>query len=644
MSTAGPLSVLLVEDSEDDALLVVRELRRGGYDVDFERVEVGDAMAAALARRTWDVIIADYSLPGFDAPAAFEVLRAHGADIPFIIVSGTMGEETAVGAMKLGVHDYLLKGKLARLVPVVQREVREAKVRVLRRETEAALRASELRFRRLADSGIIGVTIVDGTGRVLEANDAFLDSVGYSREDLAAGRIDSTKLTPPEWANLNAAALERLRTHGAAKPWEKEYLRKDGGRTPVLVAAAALEGAQVISLSVDLSARKRLEEQLQRAQKMDAIGRLAGGVAHDFNNLMTVILSYAGSILSGTTPSDPLHADVDEMRKAAERAADLTRQLLAFSRQQMLQPRILDLNQVVSGMDRMLRRLLGEAIELSIRTASSVGKVLVDHGQVEQVIVNLVVNARDAMPKGGKVSIEIANVDLDAEYAAALLGVAPGQYVMMAVTDTGSGMDQATVARIFEPFFTTKDLGRGTGLGLSTVFGIVKQSGGHIWVYSEEGRGSTFKVYFPRSEGQVETTAAAASLKPGAIGRGSETVLLVEDDEQVRTVIGTILRRYGYQVIVAENGGEAFLVCEQNAGRIHLLLTDVVMPHMSGRELAERLRPLRPEMKVLYVSGYTEDSVVHHGVLDAGVAFVQKPFTPDLLIRKVRELLDEVAP
>jgi two-component system cell cycle sensor histidine kinase/response regulator CckA len=369
---------------------------------------------------------------------------------------------------------------------------------------------------------------------------------------------------------------------------------------------------------------------------MEAVGVLAGGIAHDFNNLLSVILCYGDLSRSKLEPNDPLREDLDEIGKAAKRAADLTRQLLMFSRQQVLEPKVLLLNDVLAGMEKMFQRILGADVDLVSLPAPSLGRVRVDPSSLEQVIMNLIVNARDAMPRGGKITLETGDVLLDEEYAKHHLGVTPGPYVMLAVTDTGRGIDKATQARIFEPFFTTKDKGKGTGLGLSTVFGIVKQSGGSIWLYSEPGRGTTFKVFFPCVDEPSDLVLAFDS--PLTL-RGSETILLVEDDDQVRAVTSGLLQRNGYQVIEARNAGEALLQSERQE-HIDLLLSDVVMPRMSGPELAKRLALTRPDMKVLCMSGYTDDSIVRHGVLEATMAFLQKPITMASLTAKVREVLD----
>jgi signal transduction histidine kinase/ActR/RegA family two-component response regulator len=389
------------------------------------------------------------------------------------------------------------------------------------------------------------------------------------------------------------------------------------------------------------AALRKAEAQLRHAQKMEAVGRLAGSIAHDFNNLLSVVISHSDLLLEDLKPVDPIRPDIESIRQAGERAATLTRQLLAFSRQQVLSPRIVDLNQAVQETEKMLRRLLGEDIQLVTRLDRGLFRVKVDPGQIDQVIMNLAINARDAMPRGGKLTIETQNVRLDQAYVAEHLGVTPGPYVMLAVSDTGVGMNQETQARIFEPFFTTKDVGKGTGLGLSTVFGIVNQSGGAVWVYSEPEKGATFKIYLPKAD---ETEVEAAETVAPATLHGIETILLVEDQDEVRQVARQALRRYGYHVIEAANAGEALLACEQHPRAIHLLLTDVVMPMMSGREIAERLLKIRPELKVLFMSGYTENAIVHHGILDSGIAYLQKPIVPETLARRVREVLDTPAP
>jgi signal transduction histidine kinase len=381
-----------------------------------------------------------------------------------------------------------------------------------------------------------------------------------------------------------------------------------------------------------------LQEQFHQSQKMEAIGQLAGGIAHDFNNLLTIIKGYSQLSLIELKENDPMREGIEEIKRAADRAADLTRQLLAFSRRQILEMKILDLNTVLRNLDKMLRRVIGEDIELVTLMADDLGRVKTDPGQIEQVIMNLAVNAKDAMPKGGKLTIETANVELDETYARSHVAVIPGRYAMLSVSDTGVGMTAEVKEQVFEPFFTTKEKGKGTGLGLSTVYGIVKQSGGNIWIYSEPGQGTTFKIYLLRVDEPLEELKEKAEVK--GIPRGSETILVVEDEEKVLKLTVQILRGQGYAVLEAPHGDDALLVCEQHEGPIHLMLTDVVMPNMSGLELAKRLKAFHPEMKVLYMSGYTDNAIVHHGVLEKGMNYIQKPFTIEGLARKVREVLD----
>jgi len=405
------------------------------------------------------------------------------------------------------------------------------------------------------------------------------------------------------------------------------------------MAAAWRKAVLLQDLERNLGELKRTQAQLLQAQKMEAVGRLAGGVAHDFNNLLTVIIGYANLLLKRLASDDPIRADLEQIRRATDQATALTRQLLAFSRKQVLQPKVLDLNAVVADMEKMLRRWIGEDINLVIVLSPEIGRVQADPGQIEQVIMNLVVNARDAMPAGGRLTIETANVNLDETYAREHIDAQPGRHVMLAVSDTGIGMDEETQSHLFEPFFTTKERGKGTGLGLSTVYGIVKQSGGSIYVYSEPGQGATFKVYLPRIDEVAETPRPFAV--PVELVQGSETILLVEDEDMVRDLAQRILLQSGYTVLEARDADEAIRLCEQQRAPIHLMMTDVVLPGgMSGPDLVKHLKTSRPEIRVLYVSGYTDNAIVYHGVLDPGVTFLQKPFTPDDLARKVRQVLD----
>ncbi len=484
-------------------------------------------------------------------------------------------------------------------------------------------------------------------GPITSWNGAAERLFGYSAAE-AIGQPLSL-IVPPDRLDEVRALLDRVASGERVDHLETVRRRKDG--TDVVVSASLAPildvSGKVVGSSVtvrDLTSQRKAEEalrsteeQLRHAQKMEAVGRLAGGIAHDFNNVLSVILSYGEMILGSAKPGDPTRSDVEEICKAALRAADLTRQLLTFSRKQIVAPKVLDLNVVLVGMDKMVRRILGEDIALISVPAQELGRVLADPSNIEQVIMNLVVNARDAMPTGGKLTIETGNVDLDGEYAREHLGATPGPHVMLAVSDTGVGMDSATQARAFEPFFTTKEAGKGTGLGLSTVFGIAQQSGGCVWVYSEPGNGTTFKVYLPRIDAEADL---AGQSSPPVDLRGSETILLVEDQEQVRVVARSILERNGYRVIVAHDAADALVLCEKHPGTIHLMLTDVVMPEMSGAELAKRLAVPRPEMKVLCMSGYTDDCIVRHGVLESGMAFLQKPFTSESLARRLREVLD----
>ncbi|MBI1749384.1 MAG: PAS domain S-box protein [Acidobacteria bacterium] len=505
---------------------------------------------------------------------------------------------------------------------------------------EAALRASEERYRELFENANDIIYTHDLEGRFTSLNKAAELATGYLRDEVIGKNV--SEILTADTVEMALEMTMRKLARGGQTTYEVAIAAKDGRRVTLEVSSRLIyqDGRPlgIQGVGRDISERKLLEDQLRQAQKMEAVGRLAGGVAHDFNNLLMVIRGHGELALGRMLSSDPLRSSVEEMYQAADRAAGLTQQLLAFSRKQVLQPQVLDLNAIVTNMERLLRRLIGEHINLTTLCDPVLGQVQADPGQIEQVLMNLVVNARDAMADGGRLTIETHNVELDADFARQHPSVAPGRHVLLAVGDTGHGMNEETRARIFEPFFTTKELSKGTGLGLSMVYGIVKQSGGSIWVESSLGRGTTFKIFFPRVDKPVESGKADAKRR-GPLP-GTETVLLVEDEQAVRYLARDFLRALGYTVIEAGSGAEALRLSEAYHAEIHLLMTDVVMPGMSGRELATRLLQRRPATKVLYVSGYTDDAIGHHGVLSPGTAFLQKPFPMQALARKIREVLD----
>ena len=498
--SARSLRVLIADDSDNDAFLLLRVLHKAGYKPVHERVWSASMMQAALERQDWDVVISDYEMPGFGGFEALRLLQGSGKDLPFILVSAVVSEETAVASMKAGAHDYIMKRKLARLVPAIEREILEAQTRAARKAAEEALRHSE--------------------------------------------------------------------------------------------------------------------EQLRQAQKLEAVARLAAGVAHDFNNVLTAISGHSEMLLRQLESGDSRRKNAEQIEKCASLAAALTRQLLTFSRKQVIEPRVLELNSVVGNTERMLRRLIGEDIEFQTELDPAAGHIKADLGQIEQVIMNLALNARDAMPNGGRLTVSTANVTIDEARRKSLPDLSPGEYVVLAVADGGIGMTEQVKAHLFEPFYTTKPAGKGTGLGLATCFGIVKQCSGYIEVRSAVGKGTTFKLYFPQVREAAEPAAPPSSATP--IVGGTETVLLVEDEAMVRELAVMTLRERGYIVIEAANGAEGLRVAGQYQGKIDLVLTDVVMPVMGGKEMADALRGSRPETKVLFTSGYTEDAIGHHGILLPG--------------------------
>jgi PAS domain S-box-containing protein len=755
--------VLHLEDDPNDAELVKSALSEDGLACEITRVSTEPHFTEELQRGGFDLILADYSLPSFDGMAALALVRSIAADTPFILLSGTLGEERAVEALKTGATDYLLKDRLSRLGPSVRRALREAAQGREQGQAEAALRESQERlalaleasrigvwswdteddrfecdgrmrelfggapgdslsdlgsflarvyeddrdrvestlldaktresefqfeFRLLAaddeiryiatrgqflpdrvahratgvcwdvtdekreeqqrrllstvlESAVNAVLITDGKGLISWVNAAFTDLTGYSPEDVVGQNpriLKSGKHDEAFYQKMWDAISRGNAWHG-----ELVNRRKDGSlyteETTILpVLGVYGEIASFVCIKRDITLEVDLTRQLHQAQRLEAVGQLAGGVAHDFNNILTIISGNAELALGDLTPQDPTSEALREIMEASRRAAGLTRQLLAFSRKQILQPRVLDLNVLVAGTEKMLRRLIGEDVALKTRLQPNLGAIKADPGQVEQILMNLAVNARDAMPQGGELTFETENVDIQ-ETHPGLGGVQvhSGGYVRLTVADTGQGIDEEAQSRIFEPFFTTKEKGKGTGLGLSTVYGIVKQSGGYIWVESEPGKGTSFMVYFP----QVDS--APEQLRPhttASVTGGGETILLVEDDSKLLKLASSFLKRGGYDVLTAGNGAEALQLVEAKPQTIHLLATDVVMPGMSGRVLSERIRTLRPAIRVLYTSGYTDDAIAHHGVLDAGTNLLEKPYSQSTLLGAVRRVLD----
>jgi PAS domain S-box-containing protein len=515
------------------------------------------------------------------------------------------------------------------------------------KRAEQELRESEERYRDLVENAHDLIYEHDLEGNYTSTNKAAERITGYSHEESL--KLNLKQGVAPEYLGKAQQMLQQKLAGERVTAYELEILAKDGHRVAVEVNTRLVlrDGVPVgvQGIARDITERKRLEkalheseEQLRQSQKLEAIGQLAGGVAHDFNNLLTAINGYSALALRRVGEDHPISSYLEEISKAGDRAANLTRQLLAFGRKQLLQPLAINLNDIVGDMSKLLKRLIGEDIQLVTKPGANLKQIKADPGQLEQVLVNLVVNARDAMPRGGTVTIETANTKLDGPYASAHVGVTPGDYVVLAISDTGTGMDHATRSRVFEPFFTTKEKGKGTGLGLSTVYGIVKQSGGNVWVYSELGKGTTFKVYLP----QVDDDVAARDESKTVVStkRGSETVLLVEDEEMVRKLASELLEESGYVVMSAGGGEEAINFANQHKDRIDLLITDVVMPKISGREVAAQLKKIHPETKVLFMSGYTDEAIVHHGIVDSDIAFIQKPFSQNALAQKIREVLD----
>jgi PAS domain S-box-containing protein len=626
----------MAEDDDSDAGLINRELARLTPPPAVQHVRTQAAFAAALVGFAPHVILSDHNIPGFGGWEALELARRARPDVPFILVTGSLDEETAVRYLKGGAADYILKDRLVRLGPALLEALQRARQR-------DALQSQERLLRQIIDANPSLIFVKDWNGRFVLVNQATAQVYGTTVDSLV-GKTDADFNRNMEEVAHFLRDDRDVMSSGKSKLIAEEPVTNPAGETrwfqtiKVPLRSPAEGTATLLGVATEITERKRLEEQLLQSQKMEAVGQLAGGVAHDFNNILTAIVGYTDLLAAELGSNVRQLEDLEEIRKAARRAAALTRQLLAFSRKQVLEPRIIDVNGVVLNLDKMLRSLISENIALKTDLADNLAAARADPNQIEQVIMNLAINARDAMPDGGTVTIETRNATLDDTYSAQHVSVIPGEYVMLAVTDTGCGMDAKTQSRIFEPFFTTKPPGRGTGLGLSTVYGIVKQSGGNIWLYSELGKGTTFKIYLPAIAALPEDIGTVAPAE--AAPRGGGTVLVVEDDEQLRRLTHRALASQGYTVLEADRGSTALDIARRHKGHIDLLLTDVIMPDTNGRKLAETIRAVRPGLRVLYMSGYPDGAIASHGMLEPGVAYLAKPFTTEAVTRRVREVLE----
>jgi len=626
----GRGGVLIVDDDPGICETLSDVLEERGYHVRvFQRAR---AALEQLVSAPTDAAILDIMLPDMSGLDVLQAIKTASPATEVIVITGHASLPTAIRAIDGSAFAYLVKPvEVEHLLAVLRRAIE-------RGQLTRALRESNQTLEAVVEAAPLAIWVANADGTVRMWNPAAERIFGWRRDEVI-GR--PPPVAPLDGGDESRALLERPLRGEALVAVELQRQRKDGATVDLSVSTAPLRDVSggiigVVALAADITQRKQLEQQLRQAQKLEAIGGLAGGIAHDFNNLLTVIGGRSHIAAMGLEADDPRRHHLELITQTVDRAAGLTRQLLAFSRKQILEASVLDLGEVVGGMQPMLRRLIGEDLDLGMELDPGLWRIRADPSQIEQVVLNLIVNARDAMRDGGRLSIEVRNVELDAGYTDAHAGVAAGSYVMLAVSDTGHGMDAATLGQIFEPFFTTKGPGKGTGLGLATVYGIVKQSGGHIWVYSEVGHGTSFKIYLPRVDGPAVTPAVT----PGLPRRGTETVLLAEDDDQVRALARETLEISGYTVLEAAHPEAAITLAQQHGGALHLLLTDVVMPGMNGRALADRLLALRPGISVLFMSGYPAAAVAPHGTLEPGTQLLQKPFTPGNLARKVREVLD----
>ena len=637
---AAPL-ILVVEDDNSHALLIQRSFEDAVDEYRLKRVATLCAAKEDIEQLAPDLVLTDYQLPDGDGS---ELVGMAAGACPVIMMTSHGNEQIAVEAMKIGVQDYIVKSPetFEALPRTVAQSLKMWSLIQSRRQNEESLRESNERFSAAFNNAPIMMsisTLEDGT--YLDVNRQFEQVSGFSREEsIGKSSVELGLLTASDRALLK----EKMLQNGRINDYElithtksgQEKLCKYWGE---LISFAGQK--RLLSIALDITEHRKVEQQLLQAQKMESVGRLAGGVAHDFNNMLTVILGYAELGLMHLDPSHPVCTSLKEISKTAQRSADLTRQLLTFARKQTVVPKVLDLNSTVAEMLKMLQRLIGEDIHLVWQPAPGLWQVRMDPSQLDQILANLCVNARDAIDDTGRITIETENKTIDTQYHAVNPDALPGEYVRLTVSDDGKGMDKETVLHIFEPFYTTKELGKGTGLGLATVYGAVRQNNGFINIYSEPGQGTAFSIYLPRDTENARGAASRALANIAAAPRGQETILLVEDEPAILNLASVMLEEQGYTVLKAVTPGEAIRLAREHPGEIHLLMTDVIMPEMNGRDVARNVQRLHPHIKCLFMSGYTADVIAHHGVLDDGVHFIQKPFSLLTMAATVRDVLDE---
>ena len=646
-----PIRILHLEDNAGDARLIADRLDAGGIDAEIDCVDTQKQFETALSSARYDCILSDYNIPGFDGLAALKMAIEVSPLTPVLMVSGEIEASKAVECLRSGATDFLLKDRLEVLIPALRRTLAEAARKEEVKSTLAKLQESEERFRQLAESiGDVFWVTNPGKSKMQYISPAYEHIWGRPSLSLYAAPNAWLEAVHPE----DRERVRRATLTQAAGNYLEEYriIRPDGELRWIRdrafpVKNEAGEVYRIVGIAQDITerrlARERerlLEIQFHQAQKMESIGKLAGGVAHDFNNILTAIMGYTNFLADGPTRNGTWREDVEEIRKAAERAAGLTRQLLAFSRRQTLQPKVLDLNTEFTEMKNMLRRMVGEDIDWSVSLASGLGCIKADQGQIQQVLMNLIVNARDAMPSGGKLTVSTKNIQFQEPHAENNFIIPPGAYVVIAVSDTGGGIDENIKAHIFEPFFTTKEKGKGTGLGLAVIYGIITQCDGYIVIDSAPNKGTTFKIFFPTTEGVVGAKNGEQSVQEPC--RGTETILLVDDDEAVRTLLRRVLRQHGYALLEAARADEALKLARAHKGKLHLLLTDMVLPDINGMELARQISSIRPETGIMLISGYL-DRDVGNFIIDENTPFLHKPFATTALVRMVRKVLDTSA-